>query len=100
VTLDEVEQHVSEPVDVVLVPQEARGAGGQVTLVDPLDEEAPQHVHRGRIELGAIVAEHLALGLDPYPRSAGADFPAHIEDEGRAAPSPFARLRALKKDGR
>jgi uncharacterized metal-binding protein YceD (DUF177 family) len=98
VTLDEIDQHVSEPVHVVLVPQAGRAAD-EAALVDPLEEEAPQLVHRGRIELGSIVAEHLALGLDPYPRRADADFPPHVEDEAGGAPSPFARLRLLKRKG-
>ena len=42
--------------------------------------------HDGRIDLGAIVGEHLALGLDPYPRSPGVAFAGHIEDEPDADP--------------
>jgi hypothetical protein len=51
----------------------------------------------GRIDLGAIAAEHLALGLDPYPRAPGAEFADHIEDAARET-SPFAALGLLKKE--
>jgi len=46
-----------------------------------------------------VVAETLALDLDPYPRKAGEAFPGHVEDDGEDAkvPSPFAAL-AAKKD--
>ena len=49
-------------------------------LVDAEAEGGPSIYQNGRIDLGAIVAEHLALGLDPYPRTPGVDFPGHIED--------------------
>ena len=58
----------------------------------------PDVYRDGRIDLGAIVAEHLALGLDPYPRSPGVAFDGHIEDDPAADPSPFAALAALKSD--
>jgi uncharacterized metal-binding protein YceD (DUF177 family) len=103
VTLARVEQHVSEEIDVTLVPAAAAGDAGETVLVDPLAEDAPEIFHRGRIELGAIVAEHLALGLDPYPRAPGVEFEPHIDGEAADRVSPFAalnRLRERGKDGR
>ncbi|HEY1452267.1 MAG TPA: DUF177 domain-containing protein, partial [Roseiarcus sp.] len=44
----------------------------------------------GKIDLGALTAEHFALGLDPYPRKPGAEFVA--PDEQAAPDSPFAAL--------
>lgn len=59
-------------------------------IVD-LEEDAPDPLIGGAIDLGAIVSEFLTLGLDPYPRKPGARFtepaPAGEED------SPFAALR-------
>ncbi|MBF9233977.1 YceD family protein [Microvirga alba] len=56
--------------------------------------EPPDEIINGEIDLGALTAEFLALGLDPYPRKPGVDFdykdPADRED------SPFAALGALK----
>lgn len=96
VTLDPVEVHVREELDVTLVPAEEAGDGGEMVLVDPLDEDGFEIFHRGRIELGAIVAEHLALALDPYPRAPGVAFEPHIEDEASDRVSPFAALQRLK----
>jgi hypothetical protein len=47
-----------------------------------------------------VVAETLALDLDPYPRKPGEAFGEHIEDDGRPADSesPFAVLARRKPD--
>lgn len=99
VTLDPVEQHVREEIDITLVPAETKGNEGEVVLVDPMAEDAPEIFNRGRIELGAIVTEHLALGLDPYPRAPQVEFAPHIEDEASDRVSPFAGLKHLKDRG-
>jgi len=52
------------------------------------------------IDLGTAIADTLALGLDPYPRSAGAD--AALKEAGvmsEEQASPFAVLAQLKKSG-
>jgi hypothetical protein len=49
------------------------------------------------IELGSAIADTLALSVDPYPRSAGAD--AALKEAGVLSESeagPFAALAALK----
>jgi hypothetical protein len=45
--------------------------------------------------LGAIATEFLLLGIDPYPRKAGAEFSPQKSEDGSA--KPFAALEALKK---
>lgn len=60
-----------------------------------LDEDPPDPIIEGRIDLGALAAEFLALGLDPYPRKPGVAFEppeAPVEEE-----SPFAALARLRK---
>ena len=37
-------------------------------------EDAPDPIVDGKIDLGALAAEFLALGLDPYPRKPGVAF--------------------------
>jgi hypothetical protein len=49
------------------------------------------------IDLGGAIADTLALSLDPYPRSAGAD--AALKEAGvmrEAEASPFAALAKLR----
>ena len=54
----------------------------------------------GRIELGGLLYETLATGLDPYPRRAGASFEwTESPDEAASATapgSPFAALSRLR----
>jgi uncharacterized metal-binding protein YceD (DUF177 family) len=72
----------------------------QEVLVDIDEEEEPEPVPPGGIDLGEIVAEQLALNLDPYPRVEGAKL-AQAEwgavSEGEQGRSPFAVLDSLKE---
>ncbi len=61
-----------------------------------LDEEPPEPLVEGKIDLGAIATEFLLLGIDPYPRKAGAEF-APVKTDDDAGARPFAVLEALKK---
>jgi uncharacterized metal-binding protein YceD (DUF177 family) len=92
VTLEPFDADVEEEVAVDFA---AIDAGARPDPEEPLDEEADAIVD-GTIDLGALTAEFLALGLDPYPRKPGADF-SYQPDEGRPA-SPFAVLRKPKGD--
>ena len=97
VTLDPVRQSVRETVDVVFLPEEERGTRGEKTiLLDPDDEEERDYFAQGRLDLGPIVREHLALGLDPYPRKPETEFQPHIEDDTSDRVSPFDSLKQLK----
>lgn len=63
--------------------------------------DSPEIMIDERIDLGELVAEHLALALDPYPRAEGAaseiaDLPSDsdtIEEDEH----PFAALRGWRK---
>ena len=57
-------------------------------------EDPPEPIRDGRMELGELVAQHLSLALDPYPRKPGAELAAPAETEGPAA-RPFAALAKL-----
>ena len=59
-------------------------------IVD-LEEDAPDPLIGGAIDLGAIVGEFLTLGLDPYPRKPDAKFSEPAP--GGEEESPFAALR-------
>ena len=59
------------------------------------ERDPPEPIVNGRIDLGAVTAEFLALGLDPYPRKPGVAYePAPERDP---ADSPFAALAKMKK---
>jgi len=96
VTLEPVENTVSEPVNLMFAPPSTiadmpESDPDEEVLVDP-----PEPIVNGRIDLARLAVEFLILGLDPYPRKAGAAFepvntPPAPEDH------PFAGLAALKE---
>src|SRR5712691_219169 len=93
VTLEPIENEVEEPIDVVFAP------GAAPSLVDReievTDEDVPEALVDGTVDLGAIATEFLLFGVDPYPRKPGAVFQAPAA--GDDAAHPFAALAALKK---
>ena len=99
VSLDPFESKVSEAIDVTFAPEAEARAAKDRAVADQgghgpaTTEEPPDPIVDGRIDLGALAAEFLALGLDPYPRKPGVDFAALVD----APPaSPFAILGRLK----
>jgi uncharacterized metal-binding protein YceD (DUF177 family) len=62
------------------------------------DLDAPDVLDNGHADLGALAAEHLALGIDPYPRKPGveaAEVADSPEDKPAATHRPFAGLDKL-----
>jgi uncharacterized metal-binding protein YceD (DUF177 family) len=99
VTLEEIENDIDEPVDLIFAPPEQ--VPQMAALVDEAeesDEETPdplEPIDNGMIDLGKVAADALFLAVDPYPRKPGAVFEPVVE---AADPEdhPFAALRALK----
>lgn len=107
VTLDPVENSVDEALDVKFVPpseiakyEPKHNEEGEIEL-DAETLDIPDVLDGDGIDVGVLAAEHLALGLDPYPRKPGIAFDP--DAFGLASPadekvSPFAALAQLKKD--
>jgi len=96
VTLEPFDSEIDEPIDVLFAPW-ARSEES-VNLGHDLDEpDPPDPLEGGMIDVGQLAAEFLALALDPYPRRPDAEL-VH-DNEDAPAPSAFAVLAALKKDG-
>ena len=91
VTLEPFEAEVDEEVDVDF--SEA-GAVPRRDAQDEPDLDLPDQVINGQVDLGALAAEFLALGLDPYPRKPGVDF--DFKGEKDDSDTPFAALGRLK----
>jgi uncharacterized metal-binding protein YceD (DUF177 family) len=89
VTLEPVAQRVTEEFAIRLLPAGCEPADGP----DDLDEIQTEN---DVADLGEVVAEQLALVLDPYPRAPGAELPAEASDETAGA---FAALAALRRKG-
>ena len=69
-----------------------RGPKGETETFSIADEDEPDPIIEGKIDVGALAAEFFALGLDPYPRKPGVEFVALAESP--PADSPFAALAA------
>jgi uncharacterized metal-binding protein YceD (DUF177 family) len=99
VSLEPVQQHIDEMVSVTLMPAETADRRPDApVLVDSMDEEDRDTYSNGRIDLGAIVSEQLALHLDSYPRAPGVAFEAAGKAQAGKQDSPFAALGRLKRD--
>lgn len=96
VTGEPVAAQVDEPFELVFMPE--REVGGPEEEIELRAEECDVAFHDGSaIDLGGAIADTLALSLDPYPRSAGAE--AALKEAGvlsEAEASPFAALAKLK----
>ena len=101
VTLEPFEASISAPIDLRFAPprdEPARRDGAKAEDVAMDEEEAPDPIIDGAIDLGAVASEFLTLNLDPYPRKPGVAFESPTVDEDKSAASPFSALAARKKD--
>jgi uncharacterized metal-binding protein YceD (DUF177 family) len=64
----------------------------------PTAEEDVDIIENGSVDLGEILAESMALELDPYPRREGEAFNDIEEHQESAKLSPFTGLLKLKPD--
>lgn len=94
ITLEPLPVTIDDSFSVALA-EEADSESDEIVI--PLDDESPDLVEEGRIDLGQYAVEQLALRLDPFPRKPGAVF---VQPDEPREISPFAVLGALKpKDG-
>jgi uncharacterized metal-binding protein YceD (DUF177 family) len=93
VSLEPMESDVEESIDLLFMPRlgesepAVQTASGEAELPEPLVDN--------KVDLAAIAAEFLFLGLNPYPRKPGAEFTAPTAE--KAVNHPFAGLEVLKK---
>ena len=95
VTLEPLESDIDEPFNLVFAPSLDAAAKAEGQNHKASDEEPPEPLIEGKIDLGVIATEFLLLGIDPYPRKPGAEF-AVVKTTDDSA-KPFAALEALKK---
>jgi hypothetical protein len=98
-TLEPFDSDVVEEVDVdfaepSVAARAAAAADAEFGTAQPVDRDPPDPIEDGAIDLGALAAEFLALGLDPYPHKPGAEF-APVADPHDVAERPFDVLKKL-----
>jgi uncharacterized metal-binding protein YceD (DUF177 family) len=96
VSLEPFEETIDEPVVLRFVPEGSPNAPqpseGDVEL-DLEADDPPDCVAGDAVDLGAYLAEQLALALSPFPRKPGVEFQP-VATPGSI--SPFAALARLK----
>ena len=105
VTLDPFETSLVAPIRVEFASPEAVAAAvaarppREPRPGDPPEDQPdpPDPIIAGRVDLGLVATEFLALSLDPYPRKPGVAFSAPPAAE-EPDESPFAALARLKRD--
>jgi uncharacterized metal-binding protein YceD (DUF177 family) len=108
VSLEPVRQQVKEAFIRLFAPESALApqtelAEDEAEWLDPEADDPADPIIGGQIDLGAVVAEELALGLDPYPRKPEAGLPTgyrpDVEEGAKISPfAALAKLKAAKKD--
>lgn len=95
VSLDPFETAIEEDIDLRFKRHAAVTPGAEIDL-DALGADGPEPLEGDLIDVGALAAEHLALGLDLYPRKPGVAFDDIVEaPDETAKQSPFAGLAGL-----
>ena len=109
VTLEPVPESVSESFSALFSPEVAEDDPDMVLDPFAVDEDLPEAMNDGVIDIGELVAQHLSLALEPYPRAPGVEFsgfdddgqPPAAEEESEAGgappPGPFGALAGLKR---
>ena len=114
VTLEPVPARVSERFGALFAPESMVPDDDDDIEIDPniAEEDTPEAMTNGRVDIGELTAQHLSLALDPYPHAEGIEFAGYSEgedeeegsaraDEDAAAdpekPNPFAVLERLKR---
>lgn len=100
-TRESIAAVVTHDFDVEFWPAEAIAAfePDPETAYGADDPDPPEPLVDGRIDLGGLATELLAVNLDPYPRAPGAEFKPLTDDIGSASGNPFAVLSKLKSRG-
>lgn len=100
VTLEPLPRTVSESFTLRLAPEPGPDEAAIIDI-DPVTEDEPEPIEGDTVDIGELVAQHLSLALDPYPRAEGASLDAEALTAGEASDDsaedgPFAKLAKLK----
>jgi uncharacterized metal-binding protein YceD (DUF177 family) len=102
VTLDTVTTDLEIPVETEFWPahliEEFERRNEDRT--NPDEADWPEPIKDGKIDLGPLIYETLAIGLNPYPKREGASFEWSQQGGGQGSPAvsgPFAALKQLKR---
>lgn len=100
VSLEPVSNKIKELIEVEYGPVDEESGEEVVSLDQP---DPPEPLEGDSLELGELLAQHLSVALDPYPKLEGAAAPdwagSASDAEPDSADKPFAALSRLRKNG-
>jgi uncharacterized metal-binding protein YceD (DUF177 family) len=82
------------PADAIAADPKTVAEAEVIVVYD--EEDPPEPLEGNSIDFGPILAEQLALALDPYPRAPGATLEETAEEGVENPASPFAALSKLR----
>jgi len=102
VSLGPVPAVLNETFSLRFRPVEPPKEGEREISVNPLDDEDLEPLLEEGFDVAEVIAEQLALALEPYPRVPGAELEADagLSDVVEKKPNPFEVLKNLKPNGK
>lgn len=97
VSLQDVHVHLQGDFETFFTEDPDKAANEDEFSVDEIAEDAPEMIANGVIDLGEVVAQYLALEIDPYPRAPGVTLAAQMVGSGTEGKNkPFRVLEGLQ----
>ena len=95
-SLRPIETNIIDRFSVVFASGQERASSSESFTIEDLDP--PDLFSEGRLEVGGLLAEHLALALDPYPRHPDSALPEFEESGARGVTGTREPLEKPLKD--
>lgn len=87
-------------VSIARLRRERQSKSGYGEMPILSEQEDPEPIINGKIDLGELVTQYLSLSINPYPHAEGVTFEVRDEGGQRAVPevirNPFAALKDWK----
>lgn len=104
-SLEEIDAHIDHKFVMHFLPlnmieRDVATTAKAEIIVDVQNDDPPEAIENGKIDLGEAMSEQLAIAIDPYPRKPGAAFEGEALTAAEVVeikPNPFAALEKLKK---
>jgi len=96
VSLDPFDSILKEDMEIIFADKDRKR---RQTEQPESEEDGPDPIINGQIDLGEVTLEFLALGLDPYPRKPGVSF-EDVQKMINEKNGPFAALGEFAADKR
>ncbi|WP_024586122.1 DUF177 domain-containing protein [Aliihoeflea sp. 2WW] len=104
VSLEPLDAEIDEEVHALFVPEGSKlmrpdAIEGGEMILDAEGDDGPEPFSGDTIDVGQLAEEFFALGIDPYPRKAGAQPVAPAADPNADRGPLYEQLKKLKRDG-